>query len=487
MRKDGYMAEQADIGAPWVLLLAGPFTLVLLLVFSPSYLTALGSGDALLISPLAQTIASISWMALVALISATGAVDSVRKPVAVASCVFPAIAGLLALFVHEPAIPLINALLLGTSCVCQLSSGARLCRHADSRRMPVLVGAALALASLLNFMVVVLFKVEAYGVAVISFASCACALGFAVADKSPRADSERRLLPLASLARAVTALRYDWKPLVGGVVCAVSLGLSWNSPISHLSSGFDLAILVGKLLGALALCWTCFRRDRNLTARSFDYALAIAGCGSVAVWAVGGGDYVNPVLLAFASAAQVMFIGMLWIETCYTARDLSNPQSLPLTGMAVFFFAYVIGALLSLVLPPSAAVVIVPVLNLGFLLVFMVGLIQANSVLDSGQSTGRYDAAFAHVTEELATCYALSAREAEVLPYLVLGISSPAIAERLFVSPHTVKSHASRIYAKMDIHSHDELIAIFEQHSHLSGKGHGSSDNPNHAPQNHDA
>ena len=53
-----------------ILFLTGPFSLIYLLVFSPSYLTALGSGDDLIVSPLAQTLISIAWMIALALLLA---------------------------------------------------------------------------------------------------------------------------------------------------------------------------------------------------------------------------------------------------------------------------------------------------------------------------------------------------------------------------------------------------------------------------------
>jgi DNA-binding NarL/FixJ family response regulator len=45
----------------------------------------------------------------------------------------------------------------------------------------------------------------------------------------------------------------------------------------------------------------------------------------------------------------------------------------------------------------------------------------------------------------------LSAREAEVLRLLAEGISNAAIAERLSLSPRTVKSHVTNIYGKLGV------------------------------------
>lgn len=46
----------------------------------------------------------------------------------------------------------------------------------------------------------------------------------------------------------------------------------------------------------------------------------------------------------------------------------------------------------------------------------------------------------------------LSAREAEVLKLIANGASSPQIAETLSVSPKTIETYLSRIFAKLDVH-----------------------------------
>ena len=53
--------------------------------------------------------------------------------------------------------------------------------------------------------------------------------------------------------------------------------------------------------------------------------------------------------------------------------------------------------------------------------------------------------------------YGLSARETEVCELIARGRSVAAIAEELFVSENTVRTHSKHIYTKLDIHSRQEL------------------------------
>lgn len=55
---------------------------------------------------------------------------------------------------------------------------------------------------------------------------------------------------------------------------------------------------------------------------------------------------------------------------------------------------------------------------------------------------------------------ALTQREREVLDALLSHQRPPQIAERLFISPHTVRNHLKSIYAKLGVHSQAELLDL---------------------------
>ena len=55
--------------------------------------------------------------------------------------------------------------------------------------------------------------------------------------------------------------------------------------------------------------------------------------------------------------------------------------------------------------------------------------------------------------------YGLSQREREVLHLLVDGLTQKRIAERLFLSEHTINTHIRNIYAKLHVHSRSGAVA----------------------------
>lgn len=64
--------------------------------------------------------------------------------------------------------------------------------------------------------------------------------------------------------------------------------------------------------------------------------------------------------------------------------------------------------------------------------------------------------------------YGLSDREVEVLQLLCKGRSKSYIAENLFISENTVRSHTKNIYQKLDIHSKQEALDIVLEVSGVS-------------------
>lgn len=71
-----------------------------------------------------------------------------------------------------------------------------------------------------------------------------------------------------------------------------------------------------------------------------------------------------------------------------------------------------------------------------------------------------YQATLQRLCGIMALDFGLSAREADVLELLVVGKDAKAIADELFISFNTVRSHIRRIYVKLDVHSRQELLDL---------------------------
>lgn len=62
----------------------------------------------------------------------------------------------------------------------------------------------------------------------------------------------------------------------------------------------------------------------------------------------------------------------------------------------------------------------------------------------------------------LTEAHGLSTREAEILGYLARGRSQPYIRDELVLSKNTVATHVKHIYQKLNVHSRQELLDLFE-------------------------
>lgn len=69
--------------------------------------------------------------------------------------------------------------------------------------------------------------------------------------------------------------------------------------------------------------------------------------------------------------------------------------------------------------------------------------------------------------ELLRETYGLTEREFQIIGEFSTGRSARYIADYYMLSEHTIKSHLRRAYAKMEIHSRQELLNLLD-HMELS-------------------
>lgn len=112
---------------------------------------------------------------------------------------------------------------------------------------------------------------------------------------------------------------------------------------------------------------------------------------------------------------------------------------------------------------------LIVVVIVAYAVVFSERDIEKMEVLEKPGNSGSFDqtgppaASFESYADIALARYGLTPREFEIVSLLLLGRSSPRIQGELFISESTVHTHIRHIYAKMSIHSRQELIDLAKQ------------------------
>jgi DNA-binding CsgD family transcriptional regulator len=479
--------------------LSGALAFLFTLSFVPLGLTAQESGDALGMSPFSQTMLTSAVMLATCLACAVAETRTrfdrprargiLRTGTGVAACVLPLTASALAFAVHAPWVPATVSVLAGTGCVCELWLGIRRWSDKSPSSAETAIAVSLVGASLISLALgvspLLAYQSAALICAIMGISGCVL-VAQDVRDAKGCHDGHVRDPESASVQEisvAAALLRNDWQPVVGSAICALSLGMGWNGASSDVSGATAVYVALGETAGSLVLLALVAWRTRRPDAWSPDSALILAAGIGILVWVLTNDGQKTAPLFALASVSQVMLLGLLLVETQDTGRDLAARTSVTMLGLACFLAAMMLGGALSNLIPQAVSDVVIPVALLAF-----VGVVLHNARASQSQrqdeERGGEEGEFPSGTSEkaeservaligsvledacatMAADYGLSQREREILPYLVRGISAPAIGSKLFISPQTVKTHAHRIYAKMEIHSRDELSALFERY-----------------------
>lgn len=157
---------------------------------------------------------------------------------------------------------------------------------------------------------------------------------------------------------------------------------------------------------------------------------------------------------------QILYLLFSWTCVLLIGRMVSAGNSLT-PGFFVLFLMFYVAFM---ALPPFENVAItsrvITLASLGLLLCLLFYFAhKANRVIVTDETAeSEMSVALQRKCDEAAEAYGLSPRESELLPMLAIGLSASVIGNRIILSDHTVKTHRYRIYQKLGINSHEELV-----------------------------
>lgn len=473
--------------------LLGPFSLLAMLLFGPNAIGTYVVGEGALRSPsmlLGGAILAMTVVELV-LLFVDRVASSAGKPfAAVTAFVLPLVALALTLCsaFHVVQGALVQPLTLTLLCI------AAICQIHYFTRLNALDAPSSFLSSAISFTAAILFICGVFAVLAMPSAGFAFlslimagsgafllndAFGFIAPAKPVREHSAETRDHLADFSavhsdeasgycvdekrhvKDVVALALPL--IVISVFCAFSLGQSRQEYLSELYDAYLEIPVITVMLFLVVVVAIFYKWKRQLTIDIFLVGMSIPLILTIAAMLFSYA-YPNLLIASMLLLVQFLFFLYMWTSVLLIGRMISIGNTLTPGFVLLYLALYAV----SMSLPAfegfhvaSSVIALVSLALLFYLLVYLasksnqIPVSSENEVIEMGRALQRK-------CDEAAEAYCLSPRESELLPMLAIGLSSSAIAKRVILSDHTVKTHRYRIYQKLGIKSHEGLVEKLE-------------------------
>lgn len=383
-------------------------------------------------------------------------------------CALPLIAGFALAFSYHAAgfgspvqIP-VGAALIGVGSALLLAQWAEAFARIDSHKLLPTVCAMLALAFLLKTMFLP-FSLSPLNLAIIGslmligIIPLAQAVGNGVQGHRQAPREADATSPLS---------RPSWHYTVAGcVLCSLVWGFTWGNTITgtelpYAGTMSPLSLDISKAITAVAIGLIGLRAGERVVE---PFAPALGAAMLLLGWMLARAD------LPWSGVSSYLFTGIgfslfqiaLWTSACRIApANPAKTRTLFCLARVLLGIVLLAGIGVAPLLPAALREMFTPICCVAFFAILAIAPPLRAKGIGSGTSPHE-EPAVANRAETATECYGLSPREQEVFVLFAQGYSANHIADNLTVSPHTVKTHIKRIYAKLGVHSKDELIARF--------------------------
>lgn len=227
--------------------------------------------------------------------------------------------------------------------------------------------------------------------------------------------------------------------MIAGI--ALMLGTCFGVPISYLSIGKETLWLVLSCL----MAFMAFRFGFS-SVRAFALGQAAYYLASTAGWGIGAliAPYYGDATVRMAVGAVMAFAVVLILTLLFTERDIKAILLAPVGRL---------GGEGEAARPGTAAATLSGAAT---------PLAEAEASVGTASPSSSTAAVAADVPgareAQLGERYGLSLREIEIMDLFAQGRSANWIADALFISKNTVRSHLRAIYTKLDVHTRQELL-----------------------------
>ncbi len=288
-------------------------------------------------------------------------------------------------------------------------------------------------------------------------------------ETSPQADS-----PVSSWRRARTtkAAAILWMPLVGACITCFIFGLTWDPIISSEETRLPDPLgpwksLIGPALIAAIVAIIALRKADSSPLRLLNravYPIAVALLLALPVIATTS-NLVAGIIDVLTQASFAVIALAIWCSMASAARSVPLAASLVFPAcFAVLALTLVAGLCGIAVIGTDGRTICLVILTVYLALIAITFALGSRTEKENRPDARPADSrTYIHRRcDELSSAHALSPREREVLYYLGRGYNHGFVADKLYISENTVRTHVRHIYGKLGISSREELLELID-------------------------
>lgn len=285
--------------------------------------------------------------------------------------------------------------------------------------------------------------------------------------QEPETSNERR-------DRLRKALAILWMPVVGACITCFIFGLTWDPIVSSEQTRLIDPLgpwksLVGPLLIGAIVAVLAVREANSSPLRLLNqavYPVAVALLLALPVIDASTAA-VAAVVDVLTQASFGVIVLAIWCSMASAARRVPLAPAFVFPACFALLALSFVGGLCSIAIIGTAGRTICLVILTVYLALIAVSFAQGNKSQKEGRTEPRSAASdsrnYIHrCCDKLAGEHGLSPREREVLYYLGRGYNHGYVAEKLYISENTVRTHVRHIYGKLDVGSREELLALID-------------------------
>lgn len=262
-----------------------------------------------------------------------------------------------------------------------------------------------------------------------------------------------------------------WKILFGVAVYSFAIGAVKGVPVQSDPVPFVALTVVHhgvEIVLAAAMLWWVLVRGRLINFSGLWRAVLLFTAAALFFLPVAGPAAV-PWLLLGAGIAQTLVVMLLWAMLADVAHhSTASPLVIFASGWLAYSLPLALGETAGVLLgqlesPAIAVAMLAYVVTVTVVLALNDSAFSQRRIFADLDVAAPVPAVFESLDagcERLGAECGLTVREVEVLQMLVKGRSKSYIAETLFISENTVRSHSKHIYQKLGVHSKQEVLDL---------------------------